>query len=65
MRALGVVMVSPVSDFLAGMLQGFKPMQLEAFIPELAVETLHEGILDGLAWFYEPQTNTGAFITYP
>lgn len=51
-------MVSPVSDFLAGMLQGSEPVQVQTFVAELSVETLHKGILDGLAWFYEPQTNT-------
>ena len=36
-------------------------MKVQAFIAELAIEAFHEGVLDGLAWFNESETNTGSF----
>ena len=44
-----VVVGSPCGDDLAGLLQGFKPVLVEAFISERAVEALDVGILRGLA----------------
>ena len=40
-----VVVGSPCGDDLAGLLQGFKPVLVEAFISERAVEALDVGIL--------------------
>lgn len=54
MWALGVVVVSPTPDFLAGVSDGSEPVKVQAFVPEFAVETLHEGVLYGLARRDEP-----------
>ena len=61
MRALGVVMVAPSADLFAGMTQGFEPVQVQAFVPELAVEALNEGVLDWLSGLDEPQPHAGPF----
>lgn len=69
MRTLGVVVNPPAGDLLAGVAQGTEPVQVQALVSELApgsspgqaVEALHEGILDRLARFDEPQTNAGPF----
>lgn len=38
MRALGVVVVAPAADLLAGMSQGAEPVQVQAFVAELTVD---------------------------
>lgn len=45
-----VVVLAPDGDDLAGLGQGFEPVLIEAFIPELAVEALDVGVLSWLAW---------------
>jgi len=59
MWALGGVVISPLSDFVAGMSQGLDPMRIQALVPELAVETLHEGVLHRLAKLNKPQAHSG------
>lgn len=54
MRARAVVVMAPVADLFAGVPQRPEPVQVQAFIPELAVEALDEGILDRLAGLDEP-----------
>ena len=44
-----VVVLAPDGDDLAGLRQGFEPVLVEAFVPELAVEALDVGVLGGLA----------------
>jgi len=46
--------VSPSADFFADMAQGPEPMQVQVFIPELAVADLDKGVLDRLARLDEP-----------
>ena len=58
--ALGVVVMAPSLDFLAGMTPRTEPMQVQALVPELAVQALDEGVLDWLAWLDEAQPDTGA-----
>lgn len=51
-RAAGshlVVVLSPDGDGLVGLGQGFEPVFIEAFIPELAVEAFNAGVFDWLA----------------
>lgn len=60
MRARGVVVIPPAPDLVAGVLQGPEPVQVEAFVPEPAVEGLDVGVLDGLAWLDEAQADAGA-----
>ena len=44
-----VVVIKPmVFSYSAGVAHAHEPIQIQAFIPELAVETLHVGIID---WF--------------
>lgn len=58
MRAVGVVVALPVFDFFPSMAQGSEPVQVQALIPELAVEALDEGILHRFAWFDEAPPHT-------
>ena len=44
-----VVVLAPDGDDLAGLRQGFEPVLVEAFIPELAVEAFNVGVLGWLA----------------
>ncbi len=59
MRAFGVVVVAPSAYFLAGVAQRAEPVQVQAFVPELAVEALDEGVLNGLARFDEARAPGG------
>ena len=60
MGALGVVVISPSSNFLARMTEGSEPVKVQTFVSELAVETLHKGVLHWLAGLDEPQPHTGS-----
>lgn len=44
-----VVVLTPDGDDLASLGQGFEPVLVEAFVPELAVEALDVGVLGGFA----------------
>lgn len=44
MRSHLVVVLTPNSDDLAGPSQGFEPILVEAFVPDLAVEALDAGV---------------------
>src|SRR5579859_6050338 len=59
MRAYGVVVATPRGDLVACVAERTEPVQVEAFVAQLAVEALDEGILHRLAWFDEPQTYPG------
>jgi len=48
-RSNVVVVLSPGFDDLAGVLQAREPVQVQAEVPELAVEALDEGVL--VPWF--------------
>ena len=54
MRALGIVVVAPAADLVMGVSQRLELGQVQAFVPELAVEVPGEGILDRLASLDEP-----------
>src|SRR5574343_1130021 len=59
-RAVGsyfVVVLTPDGDDLAGLSQGFEPVLVEAFIPELAVEAFDVSVLRGLAWLDQDVLN--------
>ena len=47
MRAFGVVVATPPLDLLAGVPKRSEPVQIQAFVAELAVQALDEGVLDG------------------
>lgn len=53
-----VVVLAPDGDDLAGLRQGFEPVLVEAFVPELAVEALDVGVLGGLARLDKDVLNT-------
>lgn len=48
MGALCVVVVAAASDLFAGMADRAEPVQVQAFVPQLAVEGLHEAFWTGL-----------------
>src|SRR6188472_3158215 len=60
MGALGVIVVAPSLDLLAGVTQRAEPVQVETLVAQLAVEALDEGVLDRLARLDEAQPDTGA-----
>ncbi len=35
-------------------------MKVQAFVPELAIKALHEGVRNGLPWLNKPQLDTGS-----
>lgn len=43
--ALDVVVISPLADLPSGVSQKSEPMEVQALMPELAIEILHEGVL--------------------
>lgn len=40
----------PLFDFVSGLLQGFEPVLVQAFIPKFSIHTSHKGILRWLPW---------------
>ena len=44
-----VVILTPDGDTLTGLSQGFQPVLVEAFVPELAIEAFDIGVLGGFA----------------
>jgi hypothetical protein len=48
-RAVVIVVVAPCRNQLAGMAQPDEEVLVQAFVPEPAVEALHEAVLHGLA----------------
>ncbi len=44
-----VVVLTPDGDDLTGLSQGFEPVLVEAFVPELPVEAFDVGVLGGFA----------------
>ena len=55
MWALGVVVVPPAVDLVASVAERAEPVEVQALLAELPVETLDEGVLDGLARLDEPK----------
>ena len=53
-----VVMSPPFIDGGSGIVETGEPVQVEAVVPELAVEALDEGVLRRLAWLDEVQFHT-------
>ena len=49
------VVVTPFIDCWTGILKAGEPVQVQAVLPELAVETFHKGILGRLARLNEMQ----------
>ena len=60
MRAFGIVVAAPRGDLVASVAEGTEPVQVQALVAQLAIETLDESILYRFAWFDEPQANPGA-----
>ena len=55
MRSDFVIIPTPVLDGVPGMFQTYKPIDVQAFIPQPAIEAFNEGVLDRLAWANEVQ----------
>jgi len=52
-------MIAPSPDFFARVAQLPKPVEAQAFVSELAVESLNKSVLHKLAWLNKPQTHAG------
>ena len=60
MRALGIVVVAPRGDLVAGVTERLEPVKVQALVAHAAVETFNEGVLHRLARLDEPQADTRA-----
>ena len=60
MRSLGVIVVAPFGDLIAGVAEGSEPVQVQALVAHAAVKTLNERVLHRFARLDEPQANPGA-----
>ena len=58
MRTLLVVILSPLFDFSARVVQTGEPIGIQTFIPQSAVKAFYVGILHRLAWLNELQPHT-------
>ena len=56
-----VVVVAPVVHDAPDVGEALEPMLVQAAVPELAVEALHESVLGGLAGLDEVQRRAGPF----
>jgi len=61
MRALLVVILSPLFDLSSGVVQTCEPIGVKAFIAQPAVEAFHVRILHGLARLNKLQPHTPFF----
>ena len=59
MRSDVVVVLSPLINFIASFVQTSKPMLIQAFVPELAVQAFNKGVLCRLAWLDKSKRDAG------
>ena len=51
----------PLFNIVTCFIQSSKPVLIQAFVPELAVEAFHKSILSWLTWLNEAQANAFGF----
>ncbi len=57
-----VVILPPTGQCCSGLLQSLKPVFVEMFVSELAVETLDVAVLHGVPWLNQNVSNPMALL---